>query len=366
MKKILIISTVSRQFHLFERVNIKILKSLGFEVHGAASFSDRSPLLDELGILEHEITLTRFPITLSNIKALFQLKKIIKDNNINAVHCHSPSGGLIGRLAAKMAGVENIYYTAHGFHFFKGASLVNWLVFFPVEYLLSFITTKLFVINEEDYKLSSKVFHARETVFVPGIGINLDKFIGANGNSIRNELGISDSKVVVSSIGEFIDRKNYPTAIEAFSRMENKDAVLLLCGIGVLQQEMKSLCKRLNICDRVHFLGYRKDIVDILAGSDIFIFTSKQEGLPVSVMEAMASGLPVVCSGIRGNTDLIEDGVNGYLCASSDVTKFQIHLDELVTNIDIRRRFRTANLVKIQNFSADAVQHVMYAHYKQL
>lgn len=366
MKNILIISTVSRQFHLFERVNIEILKTLGFRIHAAASFDDRSPALDEFDIVEHEISLTRFPISFSNIKALFELVKIIKDNNIEVVHCHSPSGGLIGRIASKIAGVKNVFYTAHGFHFFKGAPLVNWLVFYPVEFLLSFLSTKLFVINKEDYTLAKKSLHSKETIFVPGVGINLTKFNCNSLTDLRDELGLSSDKTIITTIGEFIERKNYPVAIESFSCMKNTDSVLIICGVGKLQNQMIELAQSLGVKDRVYFLGYRKDIANILAGSDIFLFPSKQEGLPVSVMEAMASGLPVVCSKIRGNIDLITNRINGFLCSPENVMEFTYYLDELASDADLRKVMGQKNIEIVKCFSSDAVKEVMYSHYSSL
>jgi glycosyltransferase involved in cell wall biosynthesis len=366
MKNILIISTVSRQFHLFERVNIEILRALGFRVHAAASFDDRSPALDELDIVEHEISLTRFPISFANIKGLFKLVKIIKENNIEVVHCHSPSGGLIGRIASRIAGVKNVFYTAHGFHFFKGAAIINWLVFYPVEFLLSFLSTKLFVINKEDYTLAKKSFYAKETVFVPGVGINLNKFKGNSLIELRNELGLSTDKTIITTIGEFIERKNYPVVIKSFSCMRNTDSVLIICGVGKLQNQMIELAESLGVKERVYFLGYRKDIVNVLAGSDIFLFPSKQEGLPVSVMEAMASGLPVVCSKIRGNTDLITNRVNGFLCSSENVSQFSEYLDELASDAELRGIMGQKNIQIVKTFSSDAVKEVMYSHYSNL
>lgn len=366
MKNILIISTVSRQFTLFERVNIEILRNLGYTIHGAASFDDRTPAMDALNIVEHEISLTRFPVSFANIRAFFQLVKIIKKNNITAVHCHSPSGGLVGRLAASFAGVKSICYTAHGFHFFKGAPLFNWLIFYPVELLLSFFTSKLFVINKEDYEVAHSRFHSKETIYVPGIGVDLKKFDFSNKNSIRNELGLSKDTVIVTSIGEFIERKNYKVTIESFSRMNCKNSVLVICGIGKLKESMVEFAAVLGVKDRVHFLGYRKDIVDILAGSDVFLFPSRQEGLPVSVMEAMASGLPIVCSAIRGNTDLIEHEVNGFLCSPDDIVGITTYLDRLASSSELRVMLGRKNIDVMKSFSSDAVESVMLKHYMTL
>jgi len=320
VNKILIVSTVSRQFYLFEQSNIEVLQSLGFEIHAAANFNDENERLDTLDLIRHHFDIQRSPFSLNNIKAYKQLKKIMKSENFDAVHCHSPMGGALARLAAKSAGITPVIYTAHGFHFYNGAHLINWLLYYPVERFLSRCTDVLITINKEDYARAQR-FKAKKAIYVPGIGVDTKKFseINMNRNKKRKELCLSKDTIAILSVGEMIKRKNHETALRALAKLETQNYMYLICGKGDLENYLKDLSISLGIKDKVKFLGYRNDIPEICIASDMFLFPSYQEGLPVSMMEAMAAGLPIVCSLIRGNTDLIDDGKGGYLIDPDDI-----------------------------------------------
>jgi glycosyltransferase involved in cell wall biosynthesis len=368
MKKILIVSTVSRQFYLFEQGNIEVLKSLGYEIHAAANYSDANERLDSLDIIRHHFDIERSPFSLKNIKAYRQLKRLMESEKFDVVHCHSPMGGVLSRLAAKAVGIPNVIYTAHGFHFYKGAPLINWLLYYPVEKFLSRFTDVLITINKEDYRRAQK-FKANRVVYVPGIGVNTNKFkhVNIDRDKKREELGISKDTIVILSIGELIKRKNHETALRAIAEINNNNKlVYLICGSGELDTYLKDLAKSLGIENIVRFLGFRNDIPEICIASDIFLFPSFQEGLPVSVMEAMAAGLPVVCSNIRGNTDLIYNGVGGYLINPDDVDGFMKAILELKNNPDIRRSFGVNNSKKVEKFSKETVKKEISKIYREV
>ena len=209
MKKILIVSTVSRQFYLFEQGNIEVLKSLGYEVHGAANFVDANERLDALDIVRHPFDIQRSPFSLKNIKAYKQLIEIMKSESFDAVHCHSPMGGVLARLAAKSIGLSPVIYTAHGFHFYDGAPRKNWLIYYNVEKYLSKFTDTIVTINKEDYS-RAKTFKAKSVIAVPGIGVDSSKFdnVKVDRNKKREELAIPEGAIVLLTIGEMIKRKN--------------------------------------------------------------------------------------------------------------------------------------------------------------
>jgi glycosyltransferase EpsD len=367
MKKILIVSTVSRQFYLFEQGNIEVLHSLGYEIHAAADFSDANERLDTLDIVRHSLDIQRSPYSMKNIKAYKQLVEIMKSENYDAVHCHSPIGGVLARLAAKSVGISPVIYTAHGFHFYKGAPLINWLVYYPVEKFLSRYTDVLITINQEDYSRTQK-FNAKKVIYVPGIGVDTNKFSEAsvNKDKKREELGISDDTIVLLSVGEMIKRKNHETAIKALAKVDRQNVIYLICGRGELEGCLKGLAKNLGIEDRVQFLGFRNDISDICAASDIFVFPSYQEGLPVSVMEAMAAGLPIVCSSIRGNTDLIKNGKGGYLVDSEDVNGFATNIEKIIDNIELRTLMSRRNIEEVKKFDKEAAKKEIKKIYESL
>lgn len=312
--------------------------------------SDKSAALDSLPIKLHHIPITRNPLTFSNIKALKSIMDIIENNDIDYVHCHSPSGGLVGRLASYLSGVKKVIYTAHGFHFYKGAPLKNWLVYYPVEFLLSYITDAIFTINKEDFQLASNKMNAKRTYFLEGIGIDLNNFIEKDTNCL-NECSNSKRKIVITTIGEFIDRKNYSTALLAISKLKGVDYHYNICGVGEKFEEMTNYANELGISDNVSFLGYRKDIPAILNSTDIFLFTSYQEGLPVSIMEAMACGLPVVCSKIRGNVDLIDRDQGGILCNPNSPEEFSNAITKLAISDSLRNSYGMYNRKKIYSYS---------------
>ncbi|OAS21872.1 glycosyltransferase family 4 protein [Paenibacillus oryzisoli] len=367
MKKILIVSSVSRQFYLFEQGNIEVLKSLGYEIHAAANFNDANERLDTLDIIRHHFDIERSPFSYKNLKAYGQLKNILKSEKFDAIHCHSPIGGVLARLAAKAVGNCPVLYTAHGFHFYKGASLVNWAMFYPVEKLLARHTDHLITINKEDFNNANK-FKAGQIHYVPGIGVSTKLF---NENAVsremkREELGISENTMVLLSIGELIKRKNHETLIRALLKVKKKNFVLLICGRGVLESYLKELTISLGIQEKVRFLGFRNDIKEICVASDIFVFPSYQEGLPVSVMEAMSAGLPVIASEIRGNIDLIQNGIGGYLLNPDDIDGFANSIQILIEDAKLRKVMSVKNKDEVKRYDISKVKARMIEIYSSL
>ena len=364
MKKILLVSTVSRQFYLFEQGNIEVLKSLGYEIHTAANFSDANERLDALDIVRHHFDIQRSPFSIRNITAYKQLKKIMRDGNYDAVHCHSPMGGVLARLAARAVGIKHVIYTAHGFHFYKGAPLINWLVYYTIEKFLARFTDVLITINNEDYTVA-KSFKAKRAVYVPGVGVNTGAF--ARNLDIRNayrvQLGISDNTVLLLSVGEMIKRKNHEAALKAIAELNHDHLIYLIVGRGVLRPELEKLAESLGIKDKVRFLGFRNDIANICSAADIYLFPSFQEGLPVSLMEAMAAGLPCVASRIRGNIDLLEDGKGGFLCAPDDIDGMSRAINALLESEELRKSFGGHNAERIKAFDMEIVKQEMHRIY---
>lgn len=359
-KKILIVSTVARQFYLFEENNLSVLNELGYEVHGAANFKDNNERLKSINIVKHHILISRSPLNPLNLLGFFQLLFIIKKNKISTVHCHSPVGGFIGRLAAKLCKVDKIIYTGHGFHFFKGSPLLNWLIFYPIEFLLSLITDYLIVINSEDY-FHAKRFKSKKLILINGIGVDINKYKIDNKleerNKIRKSLNVSDDEILIISVGELSKRKNHKLSLDILSNILDHKFKYIICGTGKLKNQLDDYSKKIHISDKVLFLGYRNDIADLCMASDLFLNSTMQEGLPVSVLEAMAIGLPLVCSNVRGNRDLVIEGVNGYLY---DNTKEGLEkVIYLIRNENIRKEFGKNNLNLIKKFSSDKVKLTM-------
>ena len=310
-QKVLFTATVVKtHINVFHLPYLKWLKEQGYEVHVAA----KNDFINEPCIIPncdkyYDVKFARFPFSKTNIKAYKQLKKLIQENNYDIIHCHTPVAGVLTRLAARRNKNTTVIYTAHGFHFLKGAPLLNWLIYYPVERFCARYTDKLITINKEDYE-RAKRFKLRKNgkvYYVPGVGINLEKIqnLKVNVKQKKKELGISKNIPILLSVGELNKNKNHETVLQALSKLKDKNFIYLICGRGVLKEYLERKIQELHLENKAKLLGYRSDVIKILKTADLFIFPSKREGLPVSVIEAMAAELPVIASNVRGNRDLI-------------------------------------------------------------
>lgn len=356
MKKVLFVATVVKnhimEFHI---PYLKMFKEAGWETAVAARNDYENPRDCQIPYCDtyYDIPFERSPFKPGNLEAYRKLKRIIDVGHYDIIHCHTPVGAALTRLAARESRKRGtkVIYTAHGFHFYKGAPLLNWIIFYPVERWLAHYTDTLITINKEDYE-RAKSFKAGRVCYVPGVGVDLNKF---NTQSVsreekRRELGFTKDDFILLSVGELIPRKNHQLVLYALGLLQKQGKIgniqYVICGRGVKLDELKALAQELQIADHVHFLGYRNDISAICQASDLFVFMSKQEGLPVAMMEAMACGVPVICSDIRGNTDLVENGVSGIISESSPEK-----LAENILQID-------SNPSKLQKLSARAAKMI--------
>lgn len=325
MKKILFVTHNGRFLVQFELNDIRILQEMGYEVHCATNFkgefmrADAETTLKEHGVICHQVDIERSPAKLkSNYRAYKQIKTLMKKECFEALHCHTPMGGVVGRLAANAAHTAPVLYTAHGFHFYKGCPLKNRLIYQTAETFLAHYTDAQITINQEDYAAAQKFPLRGKAYYVPGIGVDVKKIssVQVDRATKRAELGIPQDAFVFITVGELIPRKNQELLIRAFSNANVTNAQLLICGSGREKEHLEQRMHELKIADKVHLLGFRQDIYELLKCSDAFVFPSKQEGLPVALMEAMAAGLPCIASRIRGNVDLLPD--SRYLFEASD------------------------------------------------
>lgn len=320
---ILYIATISLTLNSFFKPHIEMLVREGHHVDIACNFKFQplDEVYRELGCNAHQIDFSRSPLSRGNGKAYRQLRDVIEAGQYDIVHCHTPNAAIITRLVCqryrKKTGLR-VFYTAHGFHFYEGAPRFNWLVYYPVEKFCSRFTDKLITINKEDHELARDRFKAKEVCYVPGVGIDLERFqnVRVDRNTKRREIGVPEDAISIISVGELIERKNHKLVLQALTKIDDENIHYTIVGDGPLASELQDYAKEHKIAHRVHFLGYRKDIAELYAVSDVCCLPSVQEGLPVALMEGMACGLPAVCSRIRGNTDLI--GENGGVLFAPD------------------------------------------------
>ncbi|MBE5991541.1 MAG: glycosyltransferase family 4 protein [Paenibacillaceae bacterium] len=391
VKKVLLVTTVSGFVPQFEMSNVHILQSMGYEVHYASnyhtpSYGTDNHRLDGTGIIRHQIDFVRSPFTLQNIKVYRQLKKVMSKERFDLVHCHTPMGGVMARLVAHSTKTSPVIYTAHGFHFFKGASLINWLCYYPMEKFLSRFTDEQICINLEDYQRAKEKFHAKHTSYIPGVGLDISKIKPSIEINIKKlELGLPTDRLILLSTGELIQRKNHETVIRAIGKLKaecsdvmnakNMKFHYVICGHGKLEEYLKRLAQELQVNDCISFLGYREDMMEIYQIADLFLFPSYQEGLPMALLEAMAYGLPVICSDIRGSRDLMRKNANapldqcdgGILIAKADdVPAYSNAIQQLLCDRRKRQEMGNINSLRATEFSIKNVKESMEKIYRML
>ncbi|MGN0178097.1 MAG: glycosyltransferase family 4 protein [Monoglobaceae bacterium] len=356
MKKVLFIATVVKtHINVFHLPYIKMFKEKGYKTVVAAKndCENATPDIPNCDCYI-DIPFARNPFSFRNIKAYKMLKALIDNGDFDIIQCNTPVGGVIGRLAARKARKKGtkVIYIAHGFHFFKGSSALSWLVFYPVEKLLSYITDVLVTINNEDYEVALKHFKAKSTVHINGIGVELNNIESSisDRHKLCSKIGIKDSDIILVSVGELRKLKNHTAIIKAMAKLSNPAIHYVIVGSGSLKEELEHTAEALGIKNNVHLLGFCTNVYEILKASDIFCFPSFREGMPVSLMEAMAAGLPAVVSTVRGNTDLIVPNKGGFLYSSDDICGFAEGIQRLVQNPELRYRMGKYNKDRIKDY----------------
>lgn len=375
-KKVLFVATVVKthimQFHI---PYLKMLQEMGWETAVAArnDYEDprdcRIPYCDAY----YDIPFERTPWKIGNLKSFWMLKKVIEEGKYDLIHCHTPVGALLTRLAATKArrNGTKVMYTAHGFHFFTGAPLRNWLLFYPVEWLLAPMTDVLLTINREDYQRARKCIHTKRIEYVPGVGIDTSKFRRDAGNrqEKRRELGYTERDFLILTVAEMTMNKNHITILKALASLKDdpmfENLHYLICGRGDMQEKLEDSVEKLGLEEHVKFLGYRNDVPDLYHCCDLFAFMPFREGLSVALMEAMSSRMPIICTKIRGNTDLIEDGVSG-IFSENNPQALAAAIRRLHADPNLRASLGQAAAQQVLQFDEKAVHAQMREIYQSL
>ena len=303
----------------------------------------------------YNLPFKRNPFYPQNLVAYHRLKKLQKQNKYDLIYCQQPVGGLMGRLIGRKFKVP-VFYTAHGFFFFKGSGIKKKLLYGTAEKFLARYTDHIITINDEDFE-NAKKMKCKNIHKISGIGLDLNKYDKKefNKETFKRELGVEGKKVILT-VAEFIKRKNHKTMFKAFEELKyREDVVYLLCGCGKYKEKFEEYVKDNKLEKKIKFLGYRKDIDKIMQISDIFLLLSFHEGLTLSVIEAMHFGLPVVCSNVRGNKDLIENGKGGFVVPTTDYTKTAQKLSYLLDNPAVCEKMGKLNKENSKQYSIENV-----------
>ena len=346
--KVLLTATVQSHICQFHKPLVEVLHEHGCEVHVAAkdNLAEKNGLKLDFVDKVYNVSFARSPKSKDNLQAYKELKKIIYEEHYDVIHCNTPMAGIVTRLAARKARRlgSKVYYTAHGFHFYKGAPQKNWIVFYPIEKFFSSMTDMLITITKEDYKLASKKFHC-QVGYIPGVGVDGKRYHSVSKEEqlkIREQLGFLPVQKIILCVGELLPNKNQQMAIQAMKEIvkEYPDSQLLLAGNGPEKDNLENIIQTVGLQKNVKLLGYVTNLEEYQKITDVSVSCSKREGLPLNIVEAMLSGTPVVASMNRGHRELIQDGKTGFLVAVNDFEKMSIKILELLKDKSLYEALR--------------------------
>jgi glycosyltransferase EpsD len=357
LKKILFCASTISHIKNFHLPYLKAFHEQGYEVWVAANKSESVPYADHVVALP----LSKKLLSYKNIKAIFTAKKFLKEQNFNIVSTHTALASAVVRAAIILIRKKpKVFCTVHGYLFNDNDGLKKWIYLLP-EKICAHVTNVIMVMNHEDYDIAENHKLYRDKLYyINGMGIDLSKFSVISQDehfALRKKQGFSESDFLFVYAAEFSKRKNQSLLILAFANVckEYPDMKLLLAGNGALLGKCKSLVQELHLEKQILFLGYVEDIRKLYAVCDICVTTSRIEGLPFNVMEAMACGLPVISSDIKGHRELANDGESGLLFESGNQKQLEDRLNLLYLNVSLQKDFRKKGLEQVKNFELGKV-----------
>lgn len=316
--RLLLVATIADTLRAFYLPLVRHFRQRGWCVDGLAQGISACPDCRSAFDNVFEVDWSRNPADARNfIIAPGQVRKIVERREYAIVHVNTPIASFVTRFALRKYAerAPAVIYTAHGFHFHEQGVWWKNAIYLNFERIAARWTDYLTLMNQEDIRMAinRKLLPPERIVYIPGVGIDLSVY-GQTAVSfervseLRNTLGIRPGQPVLLMVAEFIPRKRHSDALRAFAAADHPTACLMFAGDGPLQEPSRQLAQKLGIEKRVLFLGSRRDIPELLAAASALILPSTQEGLPRSVMEAMAMEVPVIGSDIRGTRDLLGEG----------------------------------------------------------
>lgn len=379
--KVLIVASVVSFISTFNRDNVYYLKKkLNCDLYIACNFkytTNTDNAIIDLFIEELEsndvhiidIPFARSPFSKVNLTCYRTLKKIIDKNSFDLIHVHTPTAGILTRFAARQARRNGtvVMYTCHGFHFHRTAPLKNWIMFFPIEYLMSFYCDYLVTINKEDYN-RARNFLTKNVRYIPGVGVDLSKFEKCivNREEYRNQLGIPTKSILILSVGELIARKNHEVIIRALAKLNNPNIFYAICGKGELKSYLRQLSIELGVGDNVILLGTRRDIPELYKTADIGALPSLIEGLGLAGIESIAAGTPLIASNVHGIMDYVVNGINGYTCNPHNSDAFANVIKCLVDSDALREAIKSNCANSVKQFDKQCALKTMWQIYDEI
>lgn len=368
MGRVLMIASVDRHLAAFHVPYIELLASMGHTVDVACRVTGAG--LGIPGVSKwFDVPIERQPFKRNNIQAYYQIKDIVKHGDYDLLHCHTPVASVLSRIAAspmRKNGLQ-VMYTAHGFHFFRGAPWINWILYYPVERILAKKTDVLVTINHEDYTRALS-FGAGRVLYIPGLGVNVSEYAEHNTDRalIRKGFGVPRDAILVLSVGELNENKNHQIVIRAIAGLSDKNVHYAIAGQGPLLGKLEKLAFTHKVQGNVHFLGFRNDVKDLYQAADIFCFPSRREGLGLAAIEAMSASLPLVASSVHGINDYLFNGINGFSVKPNDRDGFMRSLVQLASDETLRRSMGVQGNTIARKFDLSVVLGKMRQIYLEL
>ena len=364
--RLLMVSNKIKTFPLQYKNILEPLSQLGHNVVWAADFSQYVGQKNDIPCDIEQISINTNPLNAHNWQAYEQILDIIDRYKIEGILCSTPIGGALARLAGKTKGIEPVLYEAHGFLFFKGAPLINRTLYKWEEVILAHYTDYLITITKEDFEeaLKLKMRSGKKIFLVHGAGVNVGVRVEIDKAAKRREIGIPEDGFVIVSAGELNKNKNTEVIVRALNEFKGQNVHYIACGVGPEEKKLRTLAKSLGVDKQFHLLGYRTDMPEVMAASDVFTMMSFREGLPRAILEAMDLGLPCVGSNTRGIRDLIEEK-GGFICNPNDPSAFASAFHKLMIDPELRKQMGEYNRGKVKNYSSEIVKKELYEIYKE-
>lgn len=350
--KILYIANITRHFIAFHEPYFKRFNEMGNEVHILSNGSEKVKFVNK----QYDVDINRSPFSLRNIKVILQVRKIIIKENYDIIHGHTPMGGVLARIAPIWFRKKPmVIYTSHGFNFCKNGPILNWILFYPIEFILAQFTDVIFTINQEDYRIAKGFSKNKSSVYYThGVGINLSSPMKSQDDIelLKLKLDIDITKKVLLSVGELTNRKNHMVVLKALKKNKFQNYLYLICGTGKMFEKLTTYINKHNL--NVKLLGYKSNIEEYYHVSDIVLFPSKLEGLGMAGLETLYFQKKLIASSIHGINDYAINKISALTCKPNKVNEWSLAIENAFntdfqnkeTIRDILKKYKLENSIK--------------------
>lgn len=362
MKKILFVASTLSHIENFHIPYLEQFKKQGYIVHVMGKPNNKSEILYADKIIP--IPFEKSMFSLKNFIIAFKISNLIKDENYDIVSIHTSLAAFFTRLGIILCSKKPslVINTVHGYLFDDKSSFLKKAIMLLAEKFTKCVTNIIIVMNSIDYNIATKHKLYKDNIYlVNGMGINLSLFPSVsheNRTLLRNKYNFSESDFLLVYVAEFSKRKNQKFLLDSINKLIKegfKDIKLLLLGDGKLLDELKIYSKNLGISNNVVFVGYSKDTCTYYQMSDVCVSSSRSEGLPFNIMEAMSVGLPIIASDVKGHSDLVIQNENGFLFEYGNIDEFNNYVKTIYKDKNLQYKMGIKSSEFVKKYSLETV-----------